>query len=375
MQNRLNQIVSMNRNAFLGLLMGMIFFIPTHFLVAQGYNAYHNFSNDFVVFQNGRKKKVEYTAVLLSRIGGNSVGYVTNMGLFKIYSDGAVIDTRLSNPSRIINTDYFLTVQVGQQIKAFDKGRLRTVTNWATTYKVGDSIIVYFDEVKNDFNAYYNSKNYTLEENVAGSGNFLFRVGDNIMGYVDNNFDFKAFYQGKTYRLSEAFGVERFGIGKNIIAYFDNNTGVFNTFYRGKVDMLEAIEPDNYFVGDDMVAYNSNNGVFKVFYQGQIMALGAFEPEDVFIKDNILTYNQDGAYKLFYKGKVYSLGQFIPTNFKADFNTFVYINEYNQLEGFVEGEKKVITREVILDYSVNQSTISYRTLNGSTKIYYKGETY
>lgn len=352
-----------------------LFLFITGIGFSQYYAAYNDIQNDFYVFEKGIKKRLEFNTIETFAVGGQGVGYVDNIGRFKIYANGKLIDTRLSDPTDLINTDYYLTVSVGEQLRAFHDGKLNLVTNWAQNYKVGDSIIAYNDQLKNNFVAYYLGKQYILENGTVGDGIQQYWVGDNIVAYMDNADYFKVFYHGEIVELLLNVPIKGLQIAKNTIAYVNTNTNAFEIFYKGESFILEDFAPTSFVVGDDMVAYYTNNNEFKVFYNGEIISVGLFSPKNIKLKDNILSFQQDNLLKVFFKGKVYTLESYIPENYLQDFNSLVYIDPYGKLKLFQEGVTNYITAEPILNYDVQLETITYRSVNQNTNIYYRGTTY
>ena len=343
--------------------------------IAQYYAAYNDIQNDFYVFEKGVKKRLEFNTIETFKVGGQGVGYVDNIGRFKIYSGGKTIDTRLSDPTDLVNTDYYLTVAVGEQLRAFHDGKLNLVTNWASNYKVGDSIIAYNDILKNNFVAYYLGDQYVLENGTVGNGIQNYWVGDNVLAYIDNAGYLKAFYHGEIIELLLNVPIRGIQVAKNTIAYVNDNTNSFEVFYKGETLILEDFEPDFFMVSDDMVSYYTNNNEFKVFYNGEVHNLGLFYPKGIVQKDNILSYQQDNLFKVFYKGKIHELESYLPENYRVDFNTLVYLDPYGKLKSFQDGNIKHITAEPILNYNVSLETITYQTINRNTSIYYKGTVY
>lgn len=342
---------------------------------AQDFAAFNDIQNDFWVFEAGLKKKVEFNTIDDFQVGGNSVGYVDNNGRFKIFSKGKIIDTRLSDPTGFDNTDYFLSVSIGEQLKAFHDGQLNNVTNWALNYKVGDSVIAYNDELKSNFMVYYKDRNYVCENAVVGDGLSHYWVGDNIVAYIDNANFLKAFYKGEVYELLFNVPLNSIKISSNTIAYVNANTETFEAFYKGEFYTLSEFQPEFFHVGDDLVAYYTNNNQFKIFYKGEIYDIGVFVPQNIEVKDNLVVFEQDNHFNVFYLGKVHTLETYIPPAYQVDYHSLVYLDMYGKLRLFSKGRIEEVTWEPVNDYDLNMDAILFQTANRSTRVYYKGKIY
>ncbi len=356
------------------ILFYLFLFSLTNILFAQDYTAYHDITNAFSVFEKGNKRVLEYTTIHNYKVGGKGVVYVNNQGILKVYQEGRVYNTRLTNPSAYHAMDDLILFNVGQQLMTFDKGQYNLLTSWASHYKVGDSLVIYFDQLENSFNAYYQNKKIVLEENVPGEITHYW-VGDNTAAYVDNNESFKVFYNGTVNEILFNTTVRGVKVAKNTICYINENLETFEVVYKGKHQVLEDFVPLAYYIGDDYVAYYSNNNEFKVFYKGEMKTLGLFEPKKVKAIDDVLTFEQDNLFKVFYKGKTTTLESFIPSSVVVDYQTVVYIDAYGNLKGFVDGVSISNIAHNVKTFGVKYNNIRFDLGNNNSKIYYKGTVY
>lgn len=341
---------------------------------SQSMTAYHDIRNQFYTFEAGITKRLEFNYIQSYKVGGNAIGYVDNLGVFKIYSKGSVLDTRLSGPSSYTNTDYLLTVNISGQLKAFENGKLNNVTNWAQFYHVGDSIIIYSDKLKNNIAVYYQGQNFTLEENLASDVD-QYWVADNIAAYIDNSNAFKAFYHGEIIEMEFNAPLKNIQLGRDLVSYVNENTQSFELLYKGELQTLEEFEPTLSVVGDQMVAYHTLNNEFKIFYDGTVTTVGYFRPENLHIEDNVCYFIQDNLFKVFYAGKIYTLESYIPSSIKADFHTLCYLDPYGKLKRFYKGETTYVTEEPVLDFDINQNVITYKGYNQRTNVWFMGGIY
>ena len=344
------------------------------FVNAQKYMAYQDITNAFSVFEDGRKRVVEYSQISNFQVGGKGVVYVDNQDRLKVYQDGKVYETRLTNPTAYYAMDDLIIFNIGQQLMHFDKGKFTLLTAWAGNYKVGDSVVLFYDQLKNSFNAFYKGSVLPIEENLTGDL-AEYWVGDNIGAYVTPDGYFKAFYQGKTSEL--LFNVTIIGVktAKNTMAFMNDNNGTFNVLYKDELFELEDFEPKWYEVGDDFVAYFSNDNVFKVFFKGKEQVLGYFNPAQRTVKDDVLAFSHDNLFKVFYKGSVTELESYIPSTFVVDYQTLVYVDPYGNLKGFINNQINSNIASAVRSFQVKYNTISYDLGNRNTRIFYKKEVY
>lgn len=351
-----------------------LFLITAFVGLGQKYTAFQDITNSFSVFENGRKKVLEYNAINNFQVGGKGVVYVDNQGRLKVYQEGKTYETRLTNPTAYYAMDDLIIFNVGQQLMQFNKGKFSLLTAWAGHYKVGDSLVLFYDQLKNSFNSYYKGQVYPIEENLAGDIENYW-VGDNIAAYVTPDGYFKAFYQGRTTELLFNAVIEGVKTGKNTMAFINDNNGTFNVLYKDQLIELEDFAPKWYKVGDDFVVYYGNDNVFKVFYKGEEHILGYYEPQQISVRDDMLAFTQDNLFKVFYKGEVTQLESYIPSSFVVDYQTLVYVDPYGNLKGFTEGKLKSNIAASVRSYNVNYNLISFDLGNRNTKVFYKDIVY
>mgnify|MGYP000954763264 CR=1 FL=1 len=265
--------------------------------------AYSNFQNQFIVWDDGMSKKIEYLIPQNVSIGRSNVAYIDNSSNFKIYTKGEGV-TKINSgfTNRFVVTDNLVAYQNASNLLVWDRGESHLLSKNSSIYYAGDSIVVYFDQVRNIYNAYYNHNIYPIETFLAASNaSNLFvntddkravvssaadiasgqlpslKVSDNVAAYVNFANQFKVFYRGNVNHM-EDYLVKSFDVGRNTVAYVDANEQ-FKVFQNGQTQTLDNIKPENYLVGDDLVAYVGNDYYFKVFYNDSVYNIGYFDPE------------------------------------------------------------------------------------------------
>src|SRR6185503_2665606 len=173
----------------------------------------------------------------------------------------------------------------------------KLLTGICDQYMLGDSVLLYLDDIKNEYDVYYNGHVYTIESFIPDSTLPSVKVSDNIVAY--NNFanQFHIFYHGVIIS-QEDYPVNGFDVGRNTVAYVDNNNQ-FKIFHNGQTFLIDDYPPTSYAVGDNLVAFVSRDGYFKVFYADSLHTLGFFDPT-YRVGDNVLAYKDpSGYFKIF----------------------------------------------------------------------------
>lgn len=352
----------------------ILFLFSIYFLQAQGQylSAFHNFRNSFFIFDNGVTRQVEYLPSKSFKIGGNSVGYIDNMGNFKAYYNGDITLLSENTPEEYTATDYLLTYKITGNLLVFDRGKRKNLSVYCDHYSTGDSIVAFVDENKLLFNAYYNNAVVELEPTLTRSSTHNFKTGDNIIAYVSYINEFKIFYHNQVIRL-EINEPVNYEADRNLVAYVDSYSGTFKAFHKGKSFTLEGFEPLSYKTGNDLIAYVDNTNHFKVFYEGNIFPLLSYAPSFYKTEDDLVVYGDGTIFNVFYKGQNYTLENFIPTSYETDNNMLVYPDPVGFLKMFDKGTVKPVTKEVATQFEVIKGVLKYNTSHNSINFYYNNK--
>lgn len=377
-------------------LIGCLYFLPVKAQLA----AYSNFQNQFIVWDDGMLKKIDHLIPKSVSIGRNNIAFIDNAMNFKVYVKGEGV-TKINSgfTNRFQVSDNIVSYQNGSNLLVWDRGESHLLSKNSSIFYTGDSIVVFFDQVRNQFNAYYNHQIYPIESFLAGSlATNLFvdisddkravvsssadiasgqlpalKVSDNIAAYVNFANQFKVFYRGQIQQVEE-YLVKSFDVGRNTVAYVDANEQ-FKLMHNGSVQVLDNIKPENYSVGDDIVAYVGNDYYFKIFYNDSVYNIGYFDPE-YYVKDNLVVFRDQANYFcVFYKGKVYKLETFFPTDFVISYNSIAFINQARVLKMFTEGKTYEVSAAELSDWNMQYDVLTYKFGANMYKIFYKGETY
>ncbi len=325
-------------------------------LAQLNYSAYTDIQNRFYLFDNGEKVQLEGVLPQEYQIGRTGLAYKDNMGIFKIYRYGNknVINDIFTSEFKV--TDNLIVYKGANSLNVIDGDEDKILTSLVGEYAVGDSVVLYFDKVRNMLHAYYNGEIFDLESNLANTNFNNFIAQDNVIAYVNFMGQLKVFYQGNI-EVLETQKITNLQVGRNTLAYLDIN-GQFKIWHKGVVQTVDGFAPKNFKVGDNVVAYTAYDGNFKICYNGNVSTIGFFE-KNYIVNDHVVCY-EDGAgfFNIFYKGNTTMMDNFWPSKIVSNYNSAAYINKANMLRMFNTGAVQEVTalvkdvEEVRLDYDL-----------------------
>lgn len=360
-------------------------------------SAYTSFQNQFMVWDNGMIRKIEYLVPLQVKIGRSAIPYIDNSRSFKIYHNGGAQKINDGFTSNFQVSDYLITYQNARALNVWEQGKVTNLSKYCEQFYTGDSVVVFFDGVQKEYRAYYGGEVYPIEGFLAATNTTnLFntdektvrissemdiasgalpgiKVSDNIAAYVNYANQFRIFYRGQIID-QENYLVTSFDVGRNNVAYVDANRE-FKVFHEGQTRQLDNFPPYSYAAGDNVVAFVGYDNYFKIYYQDSVYNIGYFQPDFV-VKDNVVAFQDaTGYFKVFYKGQLYTLESYYPDNFKAAYNSVAYVNRANVLRLFTEGDIYDVTNADVADWQLDYDVVQYRFGANMFKVFYKGRTY
>ncbi|HRP89060.1 MAG TPA: hypothetical protein PKX92_03380 [Edaphocola sp.] len=374
---------------FFGLLLLTSFSIQ-----AQPLSAFVNFQNQFQVWDNTIERKIESLVPVKYDIGRIAIPYIDNNSNFKIYYKGGVQQLNEGFTNDFVPTDNLVAYRNQNILHVWEQGKVTKLSNYVTNYAVGDSLVLFYDNIYSTYKAYYQGNVFDIEtflaaRNISNSnGKAIFdgqsiasgqlpvlKVSDNIAAFINYAERFKIFYHGQLLE-QEQYLVANFDVGRNTVAYVDANQA-FKIFHEGKTEEIEALSPSSYKTGDDIVAYVSNDGYFKIYYQGEALEVGYFTPDEYLVADNIVAFKDAGGYfKVFYKGKIYTLDAFYPNNsYKLSYNSLAYVSNNGMIRMFSDGNVYDVTNASVSEWRLDYDVLQYRFGSNMYKVFYKGKTY
>lgn len=333
------------------------------------YGAYEDIQNYFHVFHEGEIEQMEALKVKSFQVGRNMVAFVNNQGQFKIFEGGYVKTLAENTPQFYSVTDHYLIFGIGGTLYIYENHRSQTVASFVHAYAGGDSIVG-FNNMNNNFVAYYRGRLRTLEVfHVSG-----LMGSKNCLAYLDNLDQFQVYMYGQK-TLVEANTPKEYKLGRNTVAYVDFY-GRFKIFHKGNVIEADPFSPREYAVGDDMVAFINRNGQFMVFDDGIITEIESQPPTKWELTDAIIAYTLPSRqFKAYTHGETYSLESYEPASWLIDNEMLVWPDYMNYLKGLDHGELIKASNRIQKGYSLWIDVVASDVTKGQPQFYYKGKYY
>ena len=340
---------------------------------SQNTTAYSDYRSYFYIFDNGVKKEIDYQPVKSFKINRKCVAFEDHSGTLKIYFKTKIYEIFEGATGYYITKNLVLG-KLGSQIKVFDNGTITTLSINAGSFALGDSLIAFHDKMKKTFNAYYNGKIIQLEDLLITEQITNFKAGGNIIAYLNDQNEFKIFYEGVVSKLFIVNNPLQYEVGRDIIAYNNNDDLSFNVFYKNENYKIEDFNPISFTAGNNCVAYVDNSGRFKIFKEGNISTISEITPDFYKVKDDMIIYSEQNYLKLFYKDKNYLLEKYIPSSYLYDQGSVAYLDKMGNLKLFRDGKTETISYETIKNFDLNGNILNFTTGN-ENKIFFNGKFY
>lgn len=327
----------------------------------------------FYIFDNGELRQQEYQKIQSFQVGKRFVAYVDFSSALKIYKDGFTIKLQDYAPVRYYVTDYLLVIEnSGDYIFAFDGQKVYNLGRLNPDfpqYSFGDSVIA-FNDYLSTFHLFHNGDNISFDNRIITQ----FGAKENIIAYVDPNYEYKILYNGRILTLETGSAPQSFKVHNNIIAYVDF-IGDFKVFLEGETVTLSTIQPLRYEVGEDMVAYiTAVENKFMVYYAGSEYELMPIPPNAFEIKDNILVYTDNyNHFHVFYKGKKEKLAAYKPESYQIDRDIVVFTDLDKKLIGYIDGKYQNVSNEIVSYYELKNKAVLFTKLKTGMKVFCNGE--
>jgi hypothetical protein len=348
--------------------------ISNNIITAQPLSYYVNIQNQVMVWDNGMIRKVDYLPPVQVKTGRTTIPYLDNSRSFKVYFGGSVRTLNAGFTNEFYTSDNLVAFLNNKSLNVFDKGKTKNLTSFCTQFILGDSILFFFEGIRNEYKAYYNGEVYPIEGFLAGTALEVVKVSDNVAAYDNYANQFRIFYGGSIIE-QEDYAVNSFEIGRNTVAYVDINR-MFKIFHSGQTFVVEDFAPQSYQAGDNLVAYVANDGYFKIFYDDSVRSIGFFTPEKYKVTDNMVAYrDQSGYLKVFYKGETYTLESYYPDKYEMQYHSIAYVNRAGILRLFTEGEIYDVTNATLDNWELSYDVLKYQIGKNYFRIFYKGTEY
>ncbi len=253
--------------------------------------AVHDYSEYFYTYYQNRFIELEQNPVRKVMAGDNLIAYINHLGQFKIYYNGEKNDVDDYMPIKIgAGSNTVAYIDNYNYLKIFYKGEIFELFNIPQINCLeipGGVNDDYLPDYCNDQIA------YDIE-----SGLSVFKTGDDIVAYIDDQGRFQVFYEGKIIVLEQQPPL-RYEIVDNMLWYIDNNN-YFKVFNYGKLSVVETFFPERIKADKDVVVYLDLDKRLKAFYNERKITISNTIVLDFELNNTLIMYNDiPNKYKFF----------------------------------------------------------------------------
>ena len=186
--------------------------------------------------------------------------------------------------------------RVSQTLDVYYNGVSRTIIdgliyNPLEEFKAGDNTIAFIHSSTKEFYVFYLGRLEVLDDFVE---DMVFEAGRDIVAFMDvPDQAFKVFFRGEIFEL-ETFRPKSFKVGDEILAYVDN-LGRLKYFENGEVKTVSTYEPQFYDVEDKVLVFEEQ-GLFKTFCKNQVYIVERYMPQPYRIDFNTIAYLDQSSF-------------------------------------------------------------------------------
>ena len=344
-------------------------------LQAQNIDAFIDFRDRFFIFDTGQLSQQDFLKPVSFKASQNYLAFIKYNNDFMIYADGKVVKFK-DAVSDYVPTDYLMAIENFKALSVYDNGKLTSLTPEASKYAIGDSVIAFFDNYQKIFKIYYQGEVLEIESGLLDKPMSDFKVGENIVAYVNNQDYFKMFYQGETIQLYNTGGTSPlYNLGRNVLAYFDEPSSMFMAIVNNEEFEVEDFAPESFVCGDNMVVYVNPSGEFNVFKDGETQEISSFAPTFYNVIDDMIVYGVQGYLYVYQNGESTELENYIPQTLLIDKGIAVYIDQQGRLISFHDGEKEIVSSENISRFNLYGNVIAYQIGANQNFFRWQGKDY
>jgi len=176
------------------------------------------------------------------------------------------------------------------QVKVYYKGETIVIEDGLINFPVdyfesGDNILAYRTTVSDIFKVFYNGKVIELD-NIGAE--MQYKAGRDIVAWYDNSRSiFKVFYKGDFYEL-EYFEPMSFKVGDEMVLYVDYQEN-FKIFDKGITSTIMTYAPTSYQVVDRVITFEDQN-YLKTYCNGSVQIIEPYVPTNFKLDYKTIAY-------------------------------------------------------------------------------------
>ena len=353
-----------------------IFLFSSFQLYAQGVVPMKDFNNFFVSFQDGFFQTIELQPILEYKAGDELVAYVDTRGNLRLYDGKSRKDvTNLTTEYQV--SDHLMAFYISGSLRAYSEGKFIRLTNFARSFSVKDSIIVYEDTQYKSLNVHY--KGVSTQLTTFSELDFLKLpnyIGENIVIYKDNAMNAFAFWRGGIYEIGN-FNEEiiNYNIGTDVFCFNDPYNQTFVVFENGKFTDAEQLHVKKYKSGRGFVVYEDINGNLFHFANGEKTQLSNFSTSFWDVKDDIVIWSENSYVFAFTNGEKVQVSNFIPESYLLKNNICAFKNIYGGVSALVNGKVEEITNNADSKFEIFGNKVLVNLFNKSNLVFSEGKKF
>ncbi|MEZ5196091.1 MAG: hypothetical protein R2764_06735 [Bacteroidales bacterium] len=167
--------------------------------------------------------------------------------------------------------------KISQTLEVYYNGKTRVLVDGLLydplkTFRVGDNILAFVHSSTKEFYVYYLGRLIQLDDFVE---EMIYDAGRDIVAYIDvPDQAFNAFFRGDVYEL-ETFKPRSFKVGDEMLAYVDN-LGKLKLFDSGEVKTISDFEPQFYDMVDRILVFEEQGFLRPIVMARYILLKGIF---------------------------------------------------------------------------------------------------
>jgi hypothetical protein len=345
-------------------------------LNAQGVVPMKDFNNFFVSFQDGFFQTIELQPILDYKAGDELVAYIDTRGNLRLFDGKNRKDvTNLTTEYQV--SDHLMGFYISGSLRAYSGGKFVRLTNFARSFSVKDSIIVFEDTQYKSLNVHY--KGVSTQLTTFSELDFLNlpnNIGENIVVYRDNAMNAFAFWRGNIYDIGN-FNEEsiNYNIGTDVFCFNDPFNQSFVVFDHGKFTDVEQLHVRKYKSGRGFVIYEDINGNLFHFANGEKTQLSNFSASFWDVKDDIVVWSENSYVCAYTNGYKVQVCNFIPETYLIKNNIYAFKNIYGGVSALVNGKVEEITNNVDAEFEIYGNKVLVKLFIKTNMVFSEGKKY
>lgn len=354
-------------------ILTIVFSVVVVLANAQQVIPFVDFNNYFKSFQNGFFRQIEFQQIREYKAGDDVVAYIDNRNNLRVFDGTQPRDLANVNVQYEVS-DHLLVWSIGQTLNMWDAGDLRTLSYFAGSYEVKDSLIVFENTQKNSVQAYYNGEVYTLYTST-GQVSMPDFVGENIVAFRDNGNYNKVFWRGNIYELGVWHNPIQYHGGTDMLVFNDPITGTFAIFEDGEFLDVESFHMNKYMAGRGFIVYENQNNDLIYYGKGQTIQLSNFGASFWDVKDDVVIWGENSLTYALMDGEKIQIATYTPKDYLLKNNVVAFRNIMGGVDALVDGKVKNLTNQQESEYEIYGNGVLVQLFNRSYLLYKDGKIY